>query len=208
MSDRTEQEDLGVVLYEMFTHQLPFKGVHETALMYEIVNVDPAPMSTIVDAIDPELDRIVAGFLEAGRSLRDIALVCVVFVGIPEIAMEMLWHHWGVIAYYGENPTRILGVMNDCVVVADRSGWPASVWTADGLYAGSFLDRRADDGLPAKLYSWWREKRANPDKPGEFVNPQTLDPDTPIPFDVLGGFLLPQSNSDPLWMPMAESSVT
>lgn len=49
-------------------------------------------------------------FLADGRSLRDIALVCVVFVGIPEIAMEMLWHHWGVIAYYGDNPTRILGV--------------------------------------------------------------------------------------------------
>ncbi len=106
--------------------------------------------------------------------------------------------------YY--DPTRILGVLNDCVVVADRSAWPASVWTADGLYAGSFLDRHADDGLPAKLYHWWREKRPVPDKPGEFVNPQTLDPDTPIPFDVLGGYLLPQSNSDPLWMPMAESS--
>jgi hypothetical protein len=49
--------------------------------------------------------------------------------------------------YY--DPTRILGVVQDCVVVADRSAWPASVWTADGLYAGSFLDRRADDGLPA-----------------------------------------------------------
>jgi integrase len=104
------------------------------------------------------------------------------------------------------DPTRILGVVHDCVVVADRSAWPASVWTADGLYAGSFLDRRADDGLPANLYSWWREKRPNPDKPGEFVNPQTLDPDTPIPFDVLGGFLLPLPGSDPLWMPMGESA--
>lgn len=49
-------------------------------------------------------------FLADGRSIRDIAFVCVVLVGIPEIAMEMLWHHWGIIAYYGENPTRILGV--------------------------------------------------------------------------------------------------
>ena len=106
--------------------------------------------------------------------------------------------------YY--DPTRILGVVHDCVVVADRSAWPASVWTADGLYAGSFLDRRADDGLPANIYSWWREKRLNPDKPGEFVNPQSMDPDTPIPFDVLGGFLLPLPGSDPLWMPMGESA--
>jgi hypothetical protein len=104
------------------------------------------------------------------------------------------------------DPTRILGVVHDCVVVADRSAWPASVWTADGLYAGSFLDRRADDGLPANLYSWWREKRLNPDKPGEFVNPQSMNPDNPIPFDVLGGFLLPLPGSDPLWMPMSESA--
>jgi hypothetical protein len=49
-------------------------------------------------------------FIADGRSLRDIAFVCVVLVGIPEIAMEMLWAHWHVIAYYGDNPTRILGV--------------------------------------------------------------------------------------------------
>jgi serine/threonine-protein kinase len=33
--------------------------VHETALLYEIVNVDPAPMSSVKPDIDPELDRIV-----------------------------------------------------------------------------------------------------------------------------------------------------
>jgi hypothetical protein len=51
-----------------------------------------------------------ARFIAAGRSMRDIILVCVVFVGVPEVVMEMLWAHWNVIAYYGENPTRILGV--------------------------------------------------------------------------------------------------
>lgn len=49
-------------------------------------------------------------FIADGRSLRDIAIVSAVFVGVPEIAMEMLWSHWHVIAYYGDNPTRILGV--------------------------------------------------------------------------------------------------
>ena len=104
------------------------------------------------------------------------------------------------------DPTRILGFVHDCVVVADRSAWPASAWTADGLYAGSLLDRRADDGLPAYLYFWWREKRPQPDRPGEFVNPHSLSPDTPIPFDVLGGCLLPVPDGDPLWMPMGESA--
>lgn len=61
---RSDIFSLGIVLYELFTEQLPFRGVHETALMYEIVNVDPSPMSSIKPEIDPELDRIVIECLQ------------------------------------------------------------------------------------------------------------------------------------------------
>lgn len=48
--------------------------------------------------------------IRQGRSLGHLTLVCAVYVGIPEIGVEVLWHHYGIIAYYGENPTRIFGI--------------------------------------------------------------------------------------------------
>jgi serine/threonine protein kinase/Tol biopolymer transport system component len=67
---RSDIFSFGVLLYELFIGQLPFRGVHETALLYEIVNVDPAPMSTVRSDIDPELDRIVLECLQKEPSER------------------------------------------------------------------------------------------------------------------------------------------
>jgi len=61
---RSDIFSYGVLLYEMLTGQTPFKGVHETALAYEIVNVDPAPMSAVRPELDPALDAIVLDCLE------------------------------------------------------------------------------------------------------------------------------------------------
>ena len=61
---------LGVVLYEMLGGESPFKGMHETAIMYEIVNVEAPPLSTVNEGIDPELDEIILECLEKDKDER------------------------------------------------------------------------------------------------------------------------------------------
>ncbi len=54
----------------MLTGHLPFKGVHETAIAYEIVNVYSLPMSSIKPEISPELDTIILECLEKDPNER------------------------------------------------------------------------------------------------------------------------------------------
>src|SRR5512143_2977432 len=56
---RTDIFALGVVLYEMLAGTTPFNGDNLSAIMYQVLNAEPAPPSTLNPRVPPAFDRIV-----------------------------------------------------------------------------------------------------------------------------------------------------
>ncbi|MDI6767168.1 MAG: protein kinase [Bacteroidota bacterium] len=70
VDQRSDIFSFGVVLYEMLTTHLPFRGEHVAAIQYSIVNEEPQPLARFNEKVTDEIQHIVSKALEKDRDDR------------------------------------------------------------------------------------------------------------------------------------------
>ena len=70
VDERTDIFSAGVVMFELFSGQRPFRGANPTAMLYQVVHAAAPPLSEYRLGTPPTLERIVAKALEKDRAAR------------------------------------------------------------------------------------------------------------------------------------------
>ncbi|HLF14615.1 MAG TPA: protein kinase [Bacteroidota bacterium] len=78
---RSDIFSFGVVLFEMLTARTPFRGEHEAAMMYSILNEEPEPLQKFLPDAPPELLHVMNRALEKNPEDR--------YQGINEMAIDL-----------------------------------------------------------------------------------------------------------------------
>ena len=67
---RTDIWSLGIVLYEMLAGNVPFRGEHEAAILYSVLNEEPEGFHNGIPGVGPELEVILTRALQKERKAR------------------------------------------------------------------------------------------------------------------------------------------
>ena len=70
LDHQTDIYSMGVVMYHLLTGRLPFQGLNNFSLIYQITNVDPEPPSAYRPEIPPAIDAIVQHAMAKDLSSR------------------------------------------------------------------------------------------------------------------------------------------
>ncbi len=70
LDHRTDIYSLGVLMYQMLTGQLPFQASNNFSMIYQIVNTEPLPPSSLRQEIPPSVDAIVKKAMQKDLEYR------------------------------------------------------------------------------------------------------------------------------------------